>query len=110
MMEEVSDGLREAGDSKEVRLVVLRGEGKVFSAGHNLKEMTVDTGRQHHINIFKTCESMMKLVTELPVPVLCAVTGHAAAAGCQLVASCDMVIAGPNSKFSTPGASVGLFC
>merc|ERR1719266_2451866 len=110
MMLSVTEELTRAGRDKEVRAVVLKGEGKVFSSGHNLKEMTVETGYDYHKKIFDTCEAMMRLVGQIPVPVIGVVTGHAAAAGCQLIASCDLVVAGPNAKFSTPGAAVGLFC
>lgn len=110
MMLQLTEDLARAGADRGVRAIVLRGEGKVFSSGHNLKEMTVETGYEHHKKIFDTCEQMMRLVGQVPVPVIGLVTGHAAAAGCQLIASCDMVIAGPGAQFSTPGASVGLFC
>merc|ERR1719266_1182470 len=110
MMLSVTEELTRAGRDKEVRAVVLKGEGKVFSSGHNLKEMTVETGYDYHKKIFDTCEAMMRLVGQIPVPVIGVVTGHAAAAGCQLIASCDLVVAGPNAKSSTPGAGVGLFC
>jgi len=110
MMNQLTEDLARAGRDKEVRTIVLRGEGKVFSAGHNLKEMTVETGYEYHKRIFDTCENMMRLLGQVPVPVVGVVTGLAAAAGCQLIASCDIVVAGPHAKFSTPGASVGLFC
>jgi len=110
MMERLTMDLSRAGQDTEVRAIVLRGEGKVFSAGHNLKEMTVETGYDYHKKIFDTCEEMMRLVGKVPVPVIGVVTGLAAAAGCQLIASCDLVVATPQAQFSTPGASVGLFC
>lgn len=110
MMLRLTEDLERAGEDREVRAVVLRGEGKVFSAGHNLKEMTLETGYSYHKKIFDTCEQLMTLVGKVPVPVVGVVTGLAAAAGCQLVASCDLVVAGPHAQFSTPGASVGLFC
>jgi len=110
MMERLTMELSRAGQDTQVRAIVLRGEGKVFSAGHNLKEMTVETGYDYHKKIFDTCEEMMRLVGKVPVPVIGVVTGLAAAAGCQLIASCDLVVATPQARFSTPGASVGLFC
>merc|ERR1719244_2216386 len=109
-MLQLTEDLAAAGRDKEVRAVVLRGEGKVFSAGHNLKEMTLDTGLEYHQKIFDTCEELMQLVGQVSVPVVGVVTGLAAAAGCQLISSCDLVVAGPNARFSTPGAAVGLFC
>ena len=110
MMTKLTQDIVDAGADKSVRSIVLRGEGKVFSAGHNLKEMTVETGYDYHMKIFDTCERMMLTVGQVPVPVLAVVTGIAAAAGCQLVSSCDIVIATPTAQFSTPGAAVGLFC
>lgn len=105
MIEEISA----LGQDTRVRSIVLRGEGKVFSSGHNLKEMTKDSGCDH-MKIFHTCEELMLLLSKVPVPVISVVTGLAAAAGCQLVASCDIVLATHSASFSTPGASVGLFC
>jgi len=110
MMKRITEDISRAAEDKTVRAIVLRGEGKVFSAGHNLKEMTVETSYEYHMEIFNTCEKMMLLVGQVPVPVVGVVTGLAAAAGCQLISSCDLVVAGPNARFSTPGASVGLFC
>lgn len=110
MMEILIQNLRDTAQDESVRSIVLRGEGKVFSSGHNLKEMTVDTGYDYHMKIFNTCSTLMQLIEQLPVPVISVVTGVAAAAGCQLVASSDIVVATPQSRFSTPGASVGLFC
>jgi len=110
MMETLIQNLQDTVKDSEVRSVVLRGEGKVFSSGHNLKEMTADTGCEFHKKIFDTCTTLMMLVEQLPVPVITVVNGVSAAAGCQLVASSDIVVATPGSRFSTPGASVGLFC
>jgi len=110
MMKKITEDISRAAEDKTVRTIVLRGEGKVFSAGHNLKEMTVETSYEYHMEIFNTCEKMMLLVGQVPIPVVGVVTGLAAAAGCQLISSCDLVVAGPAARFSTPGASVGLFC
>merc|ERR1719195_2064708 len=110
MMTRMTEDLSRTAEDKSVRSIVIRGEGTVFSAGHNLKEMTAETGYDFHMKIFDTCEKMMLLVNQVPVPVIGVVTGLAAAAGCQLVSSCDLVLATPTARFSTPGASVGLFC
>jgi len=110
MMVRVTEDITQAAENKSVRSIVIRGQGTVFSAGHNLKEMTADRGYDYHMKIFDTCEKMMLLVNQVPVPVIGVVTGLAAAAGCQLVSSCDLVLATPTARFSTPGASVGLFC
>jgi len=110
MMTRLKEDISEAAKDKTVRSIVLRGEGKVFSAGHNLKELTKETSYEEHKAVFAECESLMLLVGKVSVPVVAVVTGHAAAAGCQLVSSCDIVLASHSAQFSTPGASVGLFC
>ncbi len=97
-------------DDDSVRCVVLRGEGPAFSAGHNLKEMTAEEGAGYHERIFVECNALMRDLVRLPVPVVAAVDGVAAAAGCQLVAICDMAVATEKSTFSTPGSNFGLFC
>ncbi|KAK8750042.1 hypothetical protein OTU49_015208 [Cherax quadricarinatus] len=93
-----------------LRCIVLGAQGKVFSAGHNLKELTLKEGRNYHQKVFDACSELMLALRDLPVPVVATVNGVAAAAGCQLVASCDVVLATQNSSFSTPGGSVGIFC
>ncbi len=103
-----------AGDRK-VRAVVLAAEGQVFCAGHDLREMTAhrsdaDGGRGYFKQLFDTCSTMMQQVVNLPQPVIAAVEGTATAAGCQLVAACDLVIASSTAKFGTSGINVGLFC
>ncbi|XP_055339654.1 enoyl-CoA hydratase domain-containing protein 3, mitochondrial-like [Paramacrobiotus metropolitanus] len=108
MMEEI---LRHLKDDKDYpRLIVLSANGPVFSSGHDLKELKTDTGKLHHEKVFSTCTLLMCAIEDAPVPVLAVVNGVAAAAGCQLVASCDMVVASKISQFSTPGVSNGLFC
>ncbi|XP_037072728.1 enoyl-CoA hydratase domain-containing protein 3, mitochondrial-like [Pollicipes pollicipes] len=94
----------------EIRCVVLSGQGPAFSSGHNLKELTSARGRQHHQLVFETCSRLMLDMQGLDVPIIAQVDGVAAAAGCQLAASCDIVLATPRSSFSTPGGSIGLFC
>ncbi|XP_003744852.1 enoyl-CoA hydratase domain-containing protein 3, mitochondrial [Galendromus occidentalis] len=99
---------RTASD-KSCRAVVITAEGPVFSAGHDLRELkSLDPQKQYEL--FARCGSLMNSLRHLEVPVLAAVEGLAAAAGCQLVAACDMAVAGPEARFSLPGASVGLFC
>ncbi|XP_021360316.1 enoyl-CoA hydratase domain-containing protein 3, mitochondrial-like [Mizuhopecten yessoensis] len=94
----------------DLRVIILTAKGPVFSAGHDLKELTTKEGRNHHMQVFQTCTEVMVMVQELPVPVIAQVSGLATAAGCQLVASCDMAVATDTSRFATPGVSVGLFC
>jgi enoyl-CoA hydratase/carnithine racemase len=98
-----------------VRAVILAAEGPVFSAGHDLKEMTsrradADRGRAYFADILGRCAAMMLRIVRLPQPVIAAVEGVATAAGCQLVASCDLAVAGADARFCTPGVHIGLFC
>lgn len=103
-----------AGD-KAVRAVVIAANGSVFSAGHDLKELTArradaDRGRAYFAHMMTICSAMMQAVVQLPKPVIAAVQGVATAAGCQLVASCDLAIASEHATFATPGVDIGLFC
>ena len=103
-----------AGD-KTVRAVVIAASGSVFSAGHDLKELTArrtdaDRGRAYFAHMMTICSAMMQTIVRLPKPVIAAVQGVATAAGCQLVASCDLAIASEHAKFATPGVDIGLFC
>uniref|UniRef100_A0A5F9CDM5 Enoyl-CoA hydratase domain containing 3 n=1 Tax=Oryctolagus cuniculus TaxID=9986 RepID=A0A5F9CDM5_RABIT len=104
-----NDILHEA-DSKDLRVIIISAEGPVFSSGHDLKELTEEQGRDHHAEIFQTCSEVMMLIRNHPVPVIAMVNGLATAAGCQLVASCDIAIASDKSSFATPGVNIGLFC
>ncbi|XP_055938490.1 enoyl-CoA hydratase domain-containing protein 3, mitochondrial-like [Argiope bruennichi] len=92
-----------------LRCIVLQSSGPVFSSGHDLKELS-QSNEQTRTDIFKKCSDLMVGLRKVPVPVIAVVNGLAAAAGCQLIASCDIAIATTKSQFSTPGASVGLFC
>jgi enoyl-CoA hydratase/carnithine racemase len=97
----------------EVRTIVLQHQGNVFSSGHDLKELKsfVDAGNRSKINeLFTACSSTMTTIATSPVPVIAKVDGVATAAGCQLVASCDLAYATSTSEFATPGVSIGLFC
>jgi enoyl-CoA hydratase/carnithine racemase len=103
-----------AGD-KAVRVVVLAANGPGFCAGHDMKEMTArrsdaDRGRAYFKQLMVSCSTMMQAIVHLPKPVIAAVQGAASAAGCQLVASCDLAIASSAAKFATPGVNIGLFC
>ena len=99
----------------KIRAVVLEGAGKAFCAGHNLKEMTKgrkaeDGGKAYFLDLFKRCARMMMLIQKLPQPVIAKVQGIATAAGCQLVATCDLAIAEKSTKFGVNGVNIGLFC
>ena len=109
LMQELIRTFNEIGANKEVAAVILAGEGPVFSAGHDLKEM-VGRDINEYRRIFDVCTDLMTTVQRIPQPVIAQVDGIATAAGCQLVASCDLVIASEQSTFATPGVRIGLFC
>ncbi len=111
----LSDAWREIASDRSIRAVVLAAEGPAFCAGHDLKELTgrrsdADGGRAYFRHIMTTCSAMMQQIVNLPQPVIAAVQGVASAAGCQLVATCDLAIASRTAKFATPGVDIGLFC
>ena len=100
---------------RSVRAVVLTAVGPCFSSGHNLKEMTArradpDRGRAYFADVLARCSAMMQQIVALPQPVVAAVQGLATAAGCQLVATCDLAVASAEARFCTPGVNIGLFC
>lgn len=105
----------EIAADRSVRAVVLAAEGPAFCAGHDLKELTArrsdaDGGRDYFRHIMTTCSAMMQQIVTLPQPVIACVHGIATAAGCQLVATCDLAVASSNARFATPGVDIGLFC
>ncbi|MCJ7994693.1 enoyl-CoA hydratase [Rhizobium cremeum] len=114
-MEALMVALETAGSDPDVRVVVLAASGKLFSAGHDLKEMTThradpDRGRAFFEKTMRLCADLMLKIAHLPKPVIAEVDGLATAAGCQLVASCDLAICTDTSTFCTPGVNIGLFC
>ena len=111
----LSDAFTAIAADKAIRAVVLTANGPAFCAGHDLKELSSrrsdsDGGRGYFAHIMTTCSAMMQQIVRLPQPVIAAVQGVAIAAGCQLVASCDLAIASSTAKFGTPGVDIGLFC
>ncbi len=110
LMSELLACLTAIGDDPAVKAVVLSGAGKGFCAGHDLKEMRGGSGRAFFQEVFDLCSRLMTSVVRLPQPVIAKVHGIATAAGCQLVASCDLAVAGDNARFATPGVNIGLFC
>jgi enoyl-CoA hydratase/carnithine racemase len=107
--------LNEIRDDKSVRGVVIAANGPAFSAGHDMKELTArrtdpDRGRAFFAEMMTACSAMMQAIVHLPKPVVASVQGIATAAGCQLVASCDLAIASEAAHFATPGVDIGLFC
>ncbi len=111
----LSEVLSVIADERAVRAVVLGANGPAFCAGHDLKELTAhrsapDRGREYFRHVMDTCSAMMQAIVRLPKPVIAAVGGTATAAGCQLVASCDLAVASTAASFATPGVDIGLFC
>lgn len=109
LMQEAIAVLRRLGADPAVRAVILRGSGPGFSAGHDLAELA---GRDlpYYQQVFDTCVTLMETIQAIPQPVIAQVHGVATAAGCQLVATCDLAIAAAGSRFATPGVKIGLFC
>ncbi len=109
------DEIGGASSDRSIRVIVLAANGNVFSSGHDLKEITsarenADKGEVYFKKLFNYCSSLMQLIVNTPQPVIAEVDGVATAAGCQLVASCDLAIASHDSRFATPGVNLGLFC
>ncbi len=94
----------------DIRVVAITGKGRAFCAGHDLKEMAGERNRDALLGLFGQCSKMMLTLTELPQPVIALVDGIATAAGCQLVAACDLALASADSRFATSGVKYGLFC
>ncbi len=109
LMQELIGALRDVGEQPAIRAVVIEGAGPAFSAGHDLSEML---GREEAFlrELFDACTIMMEALHDLPQPVIAKVHGIATAAGCQLVAACDLAIAAEGTRFATPGVKIGLFC
>ena len=119
MMTAMSSALEEAAQDAAVRVIVIAANGPVFCAGHNLKEITAarsapenaaDRGRAYFTRILNQCSALMASIPAHPKPVIAEVAGTATAAGCQLVASCDLAFAAESAGFATPGVHIGLFC
>ncbi|MGJ5205348.1 enoyl-CoA hydratase [Bradyrhizobium sp. HKCCYLR20261] len=115
LIAELHRALAEIGADKAVRAVVIAANGPAFCAGHDLKELTArradaDRGRAFFAGLMNACSAMMQAIVQLPKPVIASVQGIATAAGCQLVASCDLAVASERASFATPGVDIGLFC
>ena len=115
MLAQLQQTWDEIAQNRDVKVVILRGAGDHFCAGHNLKEMTArradpDNGAQYFNDLFATCSKMMMSIVRLPQPVIAEVRGIATAAGCQLVATCDLAVAADDARFATSGVNIGLFC
>lgn len=110
LMAALIEALERADSDKETRVVVIAGAGIGFCPGHDLREMRSDPSREAYARIFDRCSEMMQKIVRLPKPVIAEVHGIATAAGCQLVASCDLAVATEDARFATSGINVGLFC
>jgi len=107
--------LNDIAEDKNIRALVIAANGPAFSAGHDMKELTArrsdpDRGHAYFAQVMNACSAMMQAIVHLPKPVIAAVQGMATAAGCQLVASCDLAVASEAASFATPGVDIGLFC
>jgi len=115
LMAALQEALDSSARNDSLRVVVLAANGPAFCAGHDLKEMTAqrcgaDAGREAFAHIFAQCSRLMQSIVRHPKPVIAEVQGIATAAGCQLVASCDLAVASKDARFATPGVNIGLFC
>jgi enoyl-CoA hydratase/carnithine racemase len=115
MITALHDAVVELGRAGSVRAVIITGAGSAFSSGHDLKQLfahrgEADRGRAYFARIMDACSAMMLAIVHSPKPVIAAVNGIATAAGCQLVASCDLAVASRDARFATPGVNIGLFC
>lgn len=115
MLRELMSAIADAANNKEIRVIILSSNGPAFCAGHDLKELTAgrnaeDKGRAYFGKIMTMCSGLMQAIVTCPKPIIAQVSGVATAAGCQLVASCDLAIASETASFSTPGVHIGLFC
>ncbi len=115
LLETLLEAIAEAGETAYIRAVVLTGAGPAFSSGHDLKELTAhrndpDRGRAFYEKTIGLCTDLMLSIVRSNKPVIAAVNGIATAAGCQLVASCDLAVASTQARFATPGVNIGLFC
>jgi enoyl-CoA hydratase/carnithine racemase len=109
MIAEMTDALTAVSSNEDIKVVIIRAAGKHFCAGHDLSEM-VGRGAKEGKLIFDRCKAMMQLIHTMPQPVIAQVQGVATAAGCQLVAWCDLAVAEEGARFATPGVKIGLFC
>ena len=110
LMRALVSKLDEIKNNKNIKVVTLFANGNNFCAGHDLKELKLDRSEKRFKEIFELCSQLMTRIVKLPKPVIAGVQGIATAAGCQLVASCDLAIATKNATFATPGVNIGLFC
>jgi enoyl-CoA hydratase/carnithine racemase len=110
LMTALAEALAGAAENPACRVVVIAGAGRAFCAGHDLRELRSDPSRGAYQRVFDQCSALMQQIVALPKPVIAEVHGVATAAGCQLVATCDLAVAAEDARFATPGVNIGLFC
>ena len=110
LMSALLEALARAAEDPQARVVVIASAGPAFCAGHDLREMRADQRRETYDRLFAQCSELMLAIVRLPRPVIAEVHGIATAAGCQLVATCDLAVAAEDARFATPGVNIGLFC
>ena len=110
LMASLQEALQRAARDGQVRVIVIAAAGPAFCAGHDLRELRADPRREIYERVFAQCSELVLSIVRLPKPVVAEVHGIATAAGCQLVATCDLAVAAEDSRFATPGVNIGLFC
>jgi len=115
LMGALREAIKAAGAAKGTRVIIVAAEGPAFCAGHDLRELTAlrgqtDGGKSAYVETFQVCAQLMQEIMACPIPVIAQVHGMATAAGCQLVATCDLAVASEDAQFATPGVNIGLFC
>ena len=110
LMTTLVDALGRAAADPKTRVIVIAGAGPAFCAGHDLRELRADPRRETYERVFALCSELMLTITRLPKPIIAEIHGVATAAGCQLVATCDLAVAAEEARFATPGVNIGLFC
>ena len=115
MMTKLATALTSASKNSDTKVIILAGNGPAFCSGHDLREMSTarnndDDGEAYFTEVFSSCSELMQMIVNHPKPIIAEVSGVAAAAGCQLVACCDLAVAGESARFITPGVNIGLFC
>ena len=115
MIKQLDDKLQQGSKDNSVKVIILSSAGPVFCAGHNLKDLNSkrsesDKGKSYYEKIFKDCSTLMMNITNNSKPIIAAIDGIATAAGCQLIASCDLAYSSDKARFATPGVNIGLFC
>jgi len=110
LLTEIQNELKKIKADKKIRVLIISANGPSFCSGHDLKEINSNNNKQSYIKLFNLCSDVMLSLVSLSIPVIASVHSTATAAGCQLVATCDLAIASENARFATPGVNIGLFC